>query len=137
MSIIVWEEGFLLGVKQFDEHHEHLVGLINEAFDEYTSDADSNRVDSILRELVDYATYHFAAEEHWMQEQSYHEYEVHCNEHNSFSARINEMLNDSRDDKKRLLLEILTFLNSWFIKHILYTDRKYGRYIADAGAIVS
>ena len=33
MQLIVWKERFVLGVQQIDEDHQHLVGLLNRAYD--------------------------------------------------------------------------------------------------------
>lgn len=133
MPIIEWDESLVLGIQQFDEHHQHLVGLLNQAYDAFIAGAASDNVDTILDELVDYATYHFAAEEHWMLIQSYPKFAEHCAEHNKFTARVTEMMNDQHTDKKQLLLEVMTFLNSWLVKHIMHVDGEYGIYIATKG----
>jgi hemerythrin len=129
MPIIVWDDSFTLGVQQFDEHHQHLVGLLNRAYDDFTAGAGPESVDSLLDELVDYATYHFAAEEHWMCEHSYPKLEEHRAEHDRFSARVVEMLKSDRIDRSSLLLEVLTFLNNWLVNHILQVDTEYAQHV--------
>lgn len=128
MPIIVWDESFMLGMQQFDEHHQHLAGLLNRAYDYFTTGADAGSVDSLLDELVDYATYHFAAEEQWMHEHSYPKLEEHRAEHDRFSSRVLEMLKSNSYDKTSLLLEVLTFLNNWLVHHILQVDAEYSHF---------
>lgn len=137
MPIVMWDKSFLLGVTQFDEHHQHLVGLLNQAYDDFTAGATPESVSSILNELVDYASYHFSAEELWMKEQSYPKLDEQCREHEQFSKRITQMLNDQRSDKKFLMLEVMTFLNDWLTQHILKVDSEYGLYIAAKGMPIS
>ena len=129
MPFVVWDDRFALGVKQFDEDHQVLVGLLNRAYDDFDNGATHEGVDSILEELVDYATYHFAAEELWMQKQSYPKLDVHRAEHEGFTKRVVEMLG-SYPHNNKLLMEVMTFLNNWLVNHILKSDAEYGRYNA-------
>jgi len=39
MPIIDWDDRFLLGIPQLDEHHRQLVKLLNQAFDGFTAKA--------------------------------------------------------------------------------------------------
>jgi hemerythrin len=66
MPFIDWDKSFELGVTQFDEHHKCLLDLLNETYDNFTGGANREALGVVLDKLVDYATYHFAAEEHWM-----------------------------------------------------------------------
>ena len=129
MPFVVWDDRFAVGVKQFDEDHQVLVGLLNRAYDDFDNGATHESVDSILEELVDYATYHFAAEEQWMQKQLYPRLDEHRAEHDRFSKRVVEMLG-SYPHNNKLLIKVMIFLNNWLINHILNSDAGYGRYNA-------
>ena len=133
MPIVEWNSSFFIGVKQFDAHHQHLVGLINLAYDDFTAGASAGSVDAILNELVDYTSYHFAAEENWMREQEYPEVDEHVKEHESLIRRVTQMLHDIRGNKDLIMLEMITFLYNWLIQHIRKADAEYGRYIATKG----
>jgi hemerythrin len=133
MPIVEWNSSFFIGVKQFDEHHKHLVGLINRVYDNLTTGASAGSVDAILDELIDYTSYHFAVEENWMREQEYPEVDEHVIEHESFVRRVTQMLHDIRANKDLIMLELITFLNKWLVEHILKVDAEYGRYIATKG----
>lgn len=128
MPIIDWDNKFLLGIPQLDEHHRQLVKLLNQAFDDFTAKAPAEEVGKLLEALADYATYHFAAEENWMQANGYPRLAEHVVEHDKFSARVTEMLRDVSADKPTLSLELLTFLKNWLVEHILTTDADYGRF---------
>jgi len=128
MPIIDWDDTFLLGIPQLDEHHRQLVQLLNQAFDGFTAKAPTEEVGKLLEALADYATYHFAAEENWMKANGYPRLAEHVAEHEKFSARVTEMLRDVSADKPTLPLELLTFLKNWLVEHILTTDADYGRF---------
>jgi hemerythrin len=133
MPIIEWNESFRLGVQQFDEHHQHLVKLLNRVYDDFTAGAPAENVGIILDELIDYATYHFTAEETWMRENAYPKLTEHCDKHNRFTSRVVEMQKDYHAGKLHMTIEVLSFINNWITNHILETDSKYGRFMATKG----
>ncbi|MDR3579585.1 MAG: bacteriohemerythrin [Oryzomonas sp.] len=128
MSIFVWDESFELGIEQFDEHHRHLVGLLNKTYDDFTAGTSQESLGSVIDELIDYATYHIAAEEHWMKEQRYPDLQQHQEEHNGFTRRIVEIQKDYHGRKTNLSLEVLILLKDWLSDHILKTDAAYGKF---------
>lgn len=135
MPFVEWNDSFSLGVPQFDEHHQHLVGLINRLYDDFITGSPAESLGIILDELIDYATYHFAAEEYWMKENSYPKLAEHGAEHDRFSARVTEMQKDYHAGKVNLSIEVLTFLKNWLKKHILQSDADYGHFISSPKGI--
>ena len=131
MPIIEWNDCFCLGIQQFDEHHQHLVGLINKIYDDFASGAPSENVGDVLGELIDYSIYHFAAEEYWMNENAYPRLAEHRVEHDSFSGSVVEMQKDFRAGRSTLTLEVLSFLKNWLTNHIFQSDTDYARFISE------
>ena len=128
MSFMEWNRNFELGVAQFDEHHQHLVRLLNMIYGGMSRSASGDVVGNVLNELIDYATYHFDAEEKWMAEREYSGLARHKEEHERFSARVGEIHRDYRKGSKGLSLEILQFLKTWLTSHILETDADYASF---------
>lgn len=128
MPIIEWKESYALGIQEFDEHHKHLVGLLNRTFEQCISGTSSKNLETVLDELIDYATYHFAAEEYWMREHKYPKLVEHRAEHSRFTARVVEIQKDYLSRKGHLSLEVLAFMKAWLTDHILKTDADYGRF---------
>lgn len=137
MPFIEWMNSFSLGVKQFDDHHKQLLGLLNTVYDDFTTQAPVEKVGVVLDELIDYAVYHFAAEELWMMEHSYPELDMHREEHERFSKTVMDMRQDHHTGNFIMSLEVLEFLRKWLTDHILKTDAKYGRFIAAEGVPIS
>jgi hemerythrin len=129
MPLLEWDKGFELGIEQFDEHHKHLVALLNKTYDDFTCGANHEALEEVLDELADYATYHFSAEETWMGVHEYPDLGRHREEHNRFSGRVAEIRKDFQNGRANLSLEVLTFLRNWLIDHILEKDADYGRFV--------
>lgn len=130
MPIVEWNDSFLVGVEPFDEHHKHLVDLLNRSYNELEHDAPPESCGELLDELSDYVSYHFVREELWMMESSYPRYEQHIAEHNSYIQHLQGFQQDYKQGKAETSLEIFTFLRRWLIEHILKSDADYGRFIS-------
>jgi hemerythrin len=130
MPVVEWNDSFRIGVKQFDEHHKHLVSLLNKTYDAFVNAAPVEEYNAILNELCDYASYHFMEEELWMSIKSYPKAGPHIEEHNYFIRRLQKIRQDYRQGNSGLSLEIMTFLSTWLAEHILKIDADYGRFLS-------
>jgi hemerythrin len=129
MPIVDWDDRFLLGNQEIDQHHRHLVELLNKTYDYFTNDAPLEKIEGVINELADYANYHFNCEEQWMSETAYPDIAEHKIEHDIFIRRITEIQNGLYKNKKDLAFDILVLLTNWFTKHILTTDSNYGHFV--------
>jgi len=133
MPVLEWSDSYLIGIRQFDEHHKHLVSLLNITFDGITTNAPKDELGAVLDELVDYSIYHFAAEEHWMREQHFPGLELQMQDHAGFIRRIADIVRDYHSGKSNVDLVVLNFLTDWLVEHILEKDAVYGTYVATHG----
>lgn len=125
MSYFEWSDEYALGIEEFDMQHKELVALLNRTYDLYRDVTPVERLNQIIEELVDYATYHFATEEYWMQEKGYPGFDEHVRQHEDFSCRIVGFELDHADGKENLVGPLLTFLKEWLAEHMLQSDYKY------------
>lgn len=130
MPIIEWSSTFSLGVQQIDEHHQQLVRLLNKVYDDFTNGAPDTQTCIVLHELFEYATYHFGAEEDWMKENGYPGLDGHIDQHEEFSGKLVEMVNDYLIGKPNLSSEVFTFLTDWLLNHILKADAAFVSFAA-------
>jgi len=135
MVIFEWNSSYLLGVAQIDEDHKQLVGLLNKVYETLLNGREKAEIEKMLDSLIDYATYHFAAEESWMKDNSYPGLEMHMQEHERFCKRIVEMQKDFYQGYTTVTLELLAFVKYWLLDHILSTDAEAGRYITNKKTI--
>ncbi len=86
-------------------------------------------VPKILEELSSYANYHFGAEENMFLQSEYPETEYHVCQHEEFRKRI-DGLKDLVNRKEIVEgVELLNFLSSWFVDHIVKTDMRMAPYL--------
>lgn len=128
MSYITWNDDFVLGIEQFDQHHKHMISLINETTRCLDKGAPHGEITVVLNSLVDYAWYHFNAEEQWMKKNSYPEQEDHEKNHRAFSTSISEMRGKLSESSRTVAAELSEFLNFWLIDHIVICDSKYATF---------
>jgi hemerythrin len=112
MPVIYWNDCFSVGIPQIDEHHRHLFFLVNKTYDEFISRDSAKNFAALFDELIDYATYHFSMEEHWMRESKYPDLAIHQKEHEIFSKRVVELQSCYHKGEIHLSLEVLTFLHT-------------------------
>jgi hemerythrin-like metal-binding protein len=127
---MLWNEKFAFGIKSVDEQHKELFRLMEET-NRYIQEVRDGRdcydeIDAILRELEAYTVYHFNDEESLMEKVSYKDLDKHIEEHNSFVAKVHEVLDGELDlHQENVLSDIYDFLLDWVSQHILFTDVHY------------
>jgi hemerythrin len=128
MPIVEWNYNFLLGIQEIDQHHKHLVALLNRTHDDFVQKRDVAHLGPVIDELISYSQYHFECEERWMAETSYPEIASHKEEHEIFRKRVLEF-KASYQQNVTFSVEILSFLGNWITHHILETDIKFGHFV--------
>ena len=128
MPFIPWEDKFALGINEIDEQHKKMLSIINKLYDlfEDLKNNDQIEIDKVIKEMADYAIYHFATEEKYFAMFGYEKAEEHIQIHNQYRAKIDDWRNkyeETRDEK--IFFEISSFLHDWWIWHINNTDRDY------------
>jgi hemerythrin len=131
---LVWNDSFATGVAEIDEQHMILVHTLNEAGSKLANGSNPHLLEQITQDLLSYALYHFDTEEELMQEYGYRDADDdamnrHLEQHRAFSAKVVSV----REGLKAGMLvsadDILHFLNTWLVNHILNTDMKLGAFI--------
>ena len=127
-TFMKWQGTFELNIKEFDDHHKQLVFLMNAVHRDVVGGANQGTVLVVLGELIKYASYHFSAEEYWMEKHGYPNVTRHKQEHSEFSSRVATLKCSLSQSKTDLSMEVLTFLMDWFTCHILESDALYGTF---------
>ncbi|MGR8930101.1 MAG: bacteriohemerythrin [Gammaproteobacteria bacterium] len=121
----------LTGIDIIDQQHQIFANMINSAQARLTENSPRPEIETVIRDLMSYALYHFETEEELML---IHRYDVsetkkHCEEHRSFSATIAQFQKDIRLGKLISSDELLGYANQWLRSHTMNTDLKLGRYL--------
>lgn len=133
-ELIVWNDNLVTGVVEIDEQHRILVNSINEANNRLTSNVSVEVLDKITQDLLSYALYHFETEETLMQIYNYSDTQqedlnLHMQQHRTFSSMVVSVREGLKAGHLISREELLTFLNSWLINHILNTDKRLAAFI--------
>ena len=120
-----WTDELSVHVKEIDEQHRALVGMINRLHRAMVESRGRAEQQSIIEEMVHYAATHFAVEESYMRRFHYDGMTAHMAAHAAFSTRAKGLSQRSRGAGFILTAEVLDFLKDWLQKHIMGTDRGY------------
>ncbi len=129
-DLIVWHDKLVTGIGKIDEQHQILVNLLNEANIKLTPNNNAKFLEEITRNLLSYALYHFETEEGLMQKYGYIEdSDAHIRQHRSFSAKVVAVRNEIKTGIPISREDLLSFLNSCLINHILNTDKQFAAFL--------
>src|SRR5208337_1398784 len=135
MSFFAWSEKYSVNVREIDEQHKRLIGLVSQLHTAMSQGKGKEALDKILKELIQYTRTHFAAEERLLKDNGYPEYEVHKAKHYSMTQKVAGIYRDYQDGKATITFEVMNFLENWVDKHIMGTDKLYGAFLNGKGIL--
>ncbi len=133
MDIINWKNEFSVGVKEMDEQHKKLLGMINRLIAEQHTLTDPKTIAELLTEMTDYAQVHFRAEEYLMAEYGYDQKKQQELQHQAFIDKTISFYSASDMGPNVLSVALLDYLGSWLVGHILKEDMKYKEFFNSKG----
>ena len=127
MAMYEMKPEYYTGIEFIDNEHKKSFEIANNVYELQMNEFIPDKYDYILdvvNELKDYAKTHFQHEEDYMSSIKYRKFLSHKVEHDGFIEKINEYDPDVIDEnQKEILLELLDFLTSWLVDHILMQDK--------------
>jgi len=130
VAFVKWSSDYSIGVVNIDNQHKRMVSMINRLHKSIPDGAVNSEIDLVLKSLVDYTQYHFAAEEKLMQEIQFPDYQRHRRLHRDLTAQVTDMMVTLEHGKELTVFELITFLKRWLVEHIIKEDRKIGDAVA-------
>ena len=92
MAQIEWGKEFSVGNAAIDQEHESLIDQINQVYEQLDPPVDGELIETMLADLQDEISTHFALEELLMQEAGFAEYEAHKQAHERLLDQIHDMI---------------------------------------------
>lgn len=132
MSFFEWNEEFETGLVEVDKQHRHLVNVTNDfAKLVARNDVSLQVLTDVFNELASYTQYHFGEEEKLMAELAIDERHTgsHMQQHNDFLQAVLDLHQDMVTGREEAKVELLEFLKSWLVDHILDRDMCLSRQI--------
>ncbi len=133
MDIINWKNEFSVGVKEMDDQHKKLLGMINRLIEELHTLTDPKTIADLLTEMTDYAQVHFRAEEFLMAEYGYDHKTQQEQQHQAFIDKTISFYSASDMGPNILSVALLDYLGIWLVGHILKEDMKYKDFFRSKG----
>jgi len=133
MESFHWDKHFETGLDEVDKQHHHLVDVINRFGDLLTQlqGVTFDDIETVFKELADYAQYHFREEEGLMTAAAMDPRHVkyHIKEHNNFLQEVTLMHARVSPDNRDASKPLFKFLIYWLAYHILGSDQSMSRQI--------
>lgn len=133
MALMEWSDKLSVGVKELDEQHKKLIGMINDLHDAMKTGKAKDVTGNILAGLIDYVSTHFANEERLFRTHAYPDYMQHKAEHDRLTQKVIESKRQFDAGTLMINIDLMNFLKDWLQNHILGTDKKYGPYLNSKG----
>ncbi|TBW37224.1 bacteriohemerythrin [Siculibacillus lacustris] len=126
MPFFYWNPSFEIGIAAVDAQHRRLVDLVNALAATITDGGKLPQAEALLTDLMRYAGEHFADEERLMIGVALAdaEFDRHCQSHRAFETKVREIARRSDLMQADVAEEVLEFLTTWLVSHILVSDRK-------------
>jgi hemerythrin-like metal-binding protein len=126
-----WDNGYSVGVEEFDGHHQKLFAIIGELTASLETGADDEAtIVRALSELLDYTKYHFKAEENALRKLGYPGLSRQEAEHRDFIASLNVFKASYDYGVVPPVGDLVDFLKKWLTSHILVCDKEYADFLA-------
>ena len=133
MSLLTWSNMFSVGVKDIDDQHKKLVELANSLNDAMKAGNGKETLGAVLGELITYTVTHFAFEERLMETHKYPLSPQHKQEHKDLVKTVGEFSAKFERGDVTLTTEVMTFLRDWLTRHIMNSDKMFGKDLNSKG----
>ena len=133
MEKIVWSSELSVGVDVFDEHHKHVILMINRLIDTQEAVTNSEVVSDLLDRMTRYARDHLKAEELMMAEHGYPQLEQHKAQHMAFIKKTVSFCTATQIGVDAIPKGLLVYLRDWWVHHIQDADKAYSAFFNGIG----
>ena len=133
MAFFEWKDEYNVGITRIDEQHKTLVSFLNDLFEAMKTGKGNEKLDAVLKGLVEYTKTHFATEENLMKVYRFPGYEEHKTKHEEMTGQVLRMYRRFNAENKLNTLEIATYLKDWLKHHIMGTDKLYRTFLLEKG----
>ncbi|GIV21023.1 MAG: hypothetical protein KatS3mg023_2774 [Armatimonadota bacterium] len=103
--------------------------MVNSLHEAMKSGSGKTVIPRILNDLVQYTVSHFSTEERLMQESRYPEYPLHKRQHDELTRQVLQIKAQVESGAPVNTIEVMNFLKSWLMNHMVGSDKKMGQYI--------
>jgi hemerythrin len=129
MSLVRWDDKYIVGNEVIDRDHKALFVLINDFYDAFQESNRRRDIGLVLMALVKYAEQHFRREEAIMAVNGYPAKDDHHEFHTKLYESIYQINERLASDPAPLDRQTIAFLKDWLSDHILVEDLKFSEFL--------
>ena len=133
MELLVWEDKYSVKVAEIDAQHKKMFEMINNLFHALEQSKAQEQLQPILKGFIDYADYHFATEEKYFNQFNYPGKDVHIQAHRAYTGKVQALLKKSAEDTTLVSVQLMDFVEDWWIQHVTMMDQQYAQFFNDHG----
>lgn len=138
MSIIAWKDVYETGIVALDKEHQGLVEQINLLYAAIREKRPDDVMLPIFDRLIVYTKQHFAHEESLLEKYNYADLALQREQHRALTQEVLDYRQQLVTGKRLSAMDVMGFLRSWLLEHIVEYDLRYGPYLdSRAGRFVS
>lgn len=131
--IFFWSKKFFTNVAEIDYQHFKIVTYINKLYQKFLSKASNYEMIEVLTDLYDITKHHFADEQILMKKYDYPRLKQQISEHENLLNDLLNLLNEIKNNTKKVDASFMDFLQEWLAKHILEEDMLYVPFFKSKG----
>ena len=125
---LTWQSIYSVNIKEIDEQRQKIFNIINKLFEIKNGESQEN-INSAVKELKDYGSYHLGTEEKYFEKFNYPDKEFHIAQHNNYRKKVLEFeVRINKSDDNVIVKELTNFLKDWWLNHIQNTDQQYSNF---------
>ncbi len=125
MAFMNWDEKYSVKNPEMDHQHKKLIELVNQLHDAMKTGKAKEEIGTVLKSLADYTQTHFDAEEKMLKSIQFNEFASHKAEHTKLIQQVVQLIKRFDNDEPLPVMEVMNFLKSWLVDHIMKEDMKY------------
>ncbi len=126
--MLVWSDGYSVGVRRIDADHVTLLALLNQLHINLAEEKTGQALGPVLAALITYADSHFRFEERLMERFGYPDLAAHRATHDGFRGKIEALLRGAGGEEE-VARKLRAALNTWLFGHILGEDGRFGAWL--------
>ena len=135
MDLITWTNDMSVNIEKMDKQHKILIENLNNLFNAMLEGKAQEIINKTVDALIDYADFHFSAEEEYFEKHKYPESHAHKIQHSYFKDEILLFKKELLDGKSTVPMDVFNFLKNWLTDHILNSDKKYSKHLNSKGVL--
>jgi hemerythrin-like metal-binding protein len=133
MALIKWGKRYSVGVRDLDDQHKIIVGILNELHAVMLKGQAQSVADTLLPKLRSVTCGHFSTEERLLESTKFPGLNEQRTEHGALLDKVDGFVTRYKCGDNTMYPELLYFMRDWLLSHDLNVDKKYTSWLNEHG----